>query len=435
MRRLTLGMSIAAALLVVMSLTAWAYEPAVHDFGGRTVVFAGHNQGMPPVGSPAWDRLQEAQERFNVKVEFRFISQEEVLAQALTAVVAGDPTYDLIQVRSADYVALATQGALIPLDEVMPQEYWESLPAPHQGRFGFKEARMIGGHTYGVPLPFGDYIGVSLIAWNPRLFANAGLASLYDLTYSGEWTWDVAREYAAKLTADTNGDGVADRWGFAGMFPTHSMHNTLLPVLATNNVELTKEVDGRVVLSLDENGKTSTMIDIIRKIGAEDRSVRPDAWNFDAFTNGQVGMFVAPLWAMESTKNENFLQGISLLPKGPEATDYTMAVPSLNQMVVPASTDEDPRALIDLWTAIYPPELIDEDVEARMTAAEDEDGFMTMYTAFTEFSLFSPYAGVLNGPNFYDPMQDVIDGKLSPAEGIAQVAPLIQAAIDDLLKQ
>jgi len=435
MRTLRLGMIVAMALVLSMSFAAWAYyEPGDHDFGGRTVVFVGHNQQAPREGTATWDRLQAAQERYNVKVEFRFVSQEEILAHALAAIVAGDSTYDLIQVRSADYVALATQGALIPLDDVMPAEFWESLPAPHQGRAGFREARMINGKSYGVPLPFGDYINVSLIAWNPRLFANAGLTSLYDLTASGSWTWDVAREYAAKLTADTDGDGIIDRHGFAGMFPTHSMHNTLLPVLATNNVELTKEVDGRVVFNLDENGKTSTMIDIIRRI-AEDRSVRPDAWNFDAFKNQYVGMFVTPLWALDSTKNQNFLQGISLLPMGPEATGYTMSVSSLNQMVVPVSTDEDPRALIDLWISIYPPDLIDEDVEYRLSTAEDEEGFINLYQAITDYSLFSPYTGVLSASNFWDPMQDVIDGKMSPAEGIAQVAPLIQAALDDLLRQ
>ena len=226
MRTLRLGsMVVAVALVLSMSFAAWAYEPTVHDFGGRTVVFVGHNQSMPPEGSPTWDRLQAAQELYNVKVEFEFVSQEDILAHALAAIVAGDSRYDMIQVRSADYVALASQGALIPLDTVMPEEYWESLPGPHQGRAGFKEARMVGGHTYGVPLSFGDYIVVSLIAWNPNLFADAGLPSLYDLTYAGEWTWDVAREFAAKLTADTDGDGVVDRYGFADVPHTqHAQH-------------------------------------------------------------------------------------------------------------------------------------------------------------------------------------------------------------------
>lgn len=426
----------ALALVTSMSLAVWAYEPQIHDFGGRTVTIVGHNIGEPPIeGSPAWDRMMAAQELFNVKLEYRYIHQDVLLESVMAAILAGDPTFDLIQVRMQDYVPLISQGALIPLDNVMPQEYWDSLPEPHQGRAGFREARTLRGQSYGLPAPFGDYIGVHLIAWNPELFADVGLPNLYDLQSAGEWTWDVARDFAVKLSADTDGDGIYDRHGFAGMFPSHSMHNTLLPALATNEVQLTKEVDGKVIFAMDEGGKASRIIDIVREIVLQDRTVRPDAWNFDAFKNRHVGMFVAPLWALESTKNENFFQGIALLPKGPDAADYTMAVPGLNQIVIPVTTDEDPRALADLWTFLFPPELIDEDIESRMMSAEDEEGFMTLMRAFTDYTLFSPYAGVLNNSNFWHPMQQVIDGNASPAEGIAQVTPLIQAALDDLLGQ
>ena len=87
------------------------------------------------------------------------------------------------------------------------------------------------------------------------MFKEAGLPSLYDLIESGEWTWEKMREIAAALVADTDGDGQIDRYGVGGMFPNHSPWNTLVPVLATNEVQLTAEVNGRVVFDLDAGGK------------------------------------------------------------------------------------------------------------------------------------------------------------------------------------
>jgi len=434
--------SIASAVVIlsVMFLVAGlavAYEPDEHDLGGRTVTFAGHNMHyheMMPEGSPTWDRVKAAEEQHNFSLELRFIDGNSVLESVVAAGLAGDDTIDLVQLSLRDYVALATQGALVPLGDILG-DYWENLPPAHQGRDGARELFTVGGEVYAVPIYFGSYQDIMLIAWNPVLFEDAGLPSLYDLINAGEWTWEKAREIGAQLTRDTDGDGAIDQYGFAGMFPSHSMSNTLLATLATNNVTLTKEVEGKTVVAIDDGGRASAILNIVRQIAFEDGSVHPDPWNFDNFKNGKVAMFFAPLWSLYHTKNENFPQGIAFLPKGPDADDYTVGIANTSLMAVPVTTNEDPKAVIDLWTAIHPPELIDGDVDFRLSLSEDEEGFYIMLQAVTGYSLLSPYVGILNEQNFFSHMWDAVTGAVSPAEAIAAMSPMIQARLDDLLGQ
>jgi len=251
-KRLFGVLSVVVCLVLLSSGMAFAIE---YDFGGRTVVFAGQNLTPPPEGSQAYDNWKAAEEQFNVKIEFRKVDQGQIVDTIMAAVLADNPTIDIVQTASNSYAPLVARGALRPVGHLLPDEYWESIPEPLQGRVGFKESRTILGECYGLPMSFGDYIMVHVIAWNKDMFKEAGLPSLYDLIESGEWTWEKMREIAAALVADTDGDGQIDRYGVGGMFPNHSPWNTLVPVLATNDVQLTAEVNGRVVFDLDAGGK------------------------------------------------------------------------------------------------------------------------------------------------------------------------------------
>ncbi|MGB3983722.1 MAG: extracellular solute-binding protein [Bacillota bacterium] len=408
---------------------------ADYDFGGRTVVFAGMNMTPPPEGSPYYDAWKAAEEEFNAKIEFRKIDSGQIVDTIMAAVLAGDPTIDIVQTDSGSYAPLVTRGALRPIGHLLPDEYWESIPEPLQGRAGFKESRTILGQCYGLPMSFGDYIVVQVIGWNKDMFEREGLPSLYDLVESGEWTWEKMREIAAALTADTDGDGQIDRYGVGGMFPNHSPQNTLLPVLATNGVEMTRVVDGKVVFDLDAGGKASAVLEYVRQMIVFDKSVDPAGWNFAQFHNEKVGMYVAPFWATDSLASESFTFGVVLMPKGPDADDYTMNVTTLNQVCIPVSSDEDTEALIALWNAYNQADLVWEDVNSRLSFAQDAESYELMMRCMTDWELFSPYVGALNNQNFWYPMTEFTSGRRTAAEIIAEITPSVQAVLDDMLGQ
>lgn len=408
---------------------------AEYDFGGRTVVFAGANFDPPREGSFVYDRKIAVEEEFNVKIEFRQVSGDVIADVVMAAVLAGDPTLDIVQTDSTSYAPLVLRGALRPIGDLLPDEYWESIPEPYQGREGFKESRTIQGQCYALPMSFGDYINVQVIAWNKDMFEAEGLPSLYDLVESGEWTWDKMREIAAALTADTDGDGQIDRYGIGGMFPSHSPKNTLLAALASNEVEMTRVVDGKVIFDLDQGGKASAVLDYARQMSVFDKSVDPAGWNHSQFLNGKVGMYVSPLWATDSYANESFEFGIVPMPKGPDATDYAMSVYSANQVSVVTTSDEDTEALIALWNAYNQPDLVWEDVDYRLSHAQDAESYELLMRCITDWKLFSPYIGALNNENFWFPMEQFTSGRRTAAEMIAEVTPAVQATLDDLLGQ
>lgn len=432
-KRLFGVLSVVVCLVLLSSGMAFAIE---YDFGGRTVVFAGQNLTPPPEGSQAYDNWKAAEEQFNVKIEFRKVDQGQIVDTIMAAVLADNPTIDIVQTASNSYAPLVARGALRPVGDLLPDKYWESIPEPLQGRVGFKESRTILGECYGLPMSFGDHIMVHVIAWNKDMFKEAGLPSLYDLIESGEWTWEKMREIAAALVADTDGDGQIDRYGVGGMFPNHSPWNTLVPVLATNDVQLTAEVNGRVVFDLDAGGKASTVLDYVRQMTVFDKSVDLAGWNHAQYLNEKVGMYVVPLWANDGlARDAEFETGVVPMPKGPDATDYTMSVSSITQVCIPVSSDEDTEALIALWNAYNQPDLVWDDVNSRVSAARDQESYDLLMRCIIDWELFSPYTGALNNQNFWFPMGEFTSGRRTAAEVIAETTPAVQAALDDLLGQ
>ncbi len=418
---LVLGLSVASA--------------AKYDFGGRTVVIAGQNMEPPREGSPNYDSWKAVEEKFNVKIEFRFLDQDQTLDTIMAAVLAGDPTIDIVQTNTTSYAPLVARGALHPIGDLVPDEVWAEYPEPLQGRHGFKESRSIHGQCYALPMSFGDYISVHVVAWNKDMFEREGLPSLYDLVESGEWTWEKMREIAAALTADTDGDGQIDRFGVGGMFPNHSPWNTLMPVLATNDVQLTRVDGDKVVFDLDAGGKASAVLEYVRQMTVFDKSADPAGWNHSQFHNEKVGMYVVPLWATDGLASETFSFGVVPLPKGPDASDYTMAVGIVSQVCFPVSSDEDTEALIALWNAYNQPDLIWNDVDYRVSVAQDMETYELLMRCITDWELFSPYAGALNSENFWYPMGEFTSGRRTAAEVIAETTPAVQATLDDLLGQ
>ncbi|MGB4164641.1 MAG: hypothetical protein WBK72_09380, partial [Bacillota bacterium] len=107
---LVLGLSVASA--------------AKYDFGGRTVVIAGQNMEPPREGSPNYDSWKAVEEEFNVKIEFRFLDQDQTLDTIMAAVLAGDPTIDIVQTNTTSYAPLVARGALHPIGDLVPDEVW-----------------------------------------------------------------------------------------------------------------------------------------------------------------------------------------------------------------------------------------------------------------------------------------------------------------------
>src|SRR5690554_5746367 len=126
MKRLIVVLTLLA--VAVMSISAMAAE---YDLGGRTIKIAGHAaDGMRDyfTDGAGRGRVEMVEEAFNVKIEFVQIDWDGAEHRILTSIIAGDPVGDLLYISNRWLPLLAGNGAVLPLDDVLTEEYYASLP-------------------------------------------------------------------------------------------------------------------------------------------------------------------------------------------------------------------------------------------------------------------------------------------------------------------
>lgn len=135
--KLSLVMVICAVLMISSAVSAYTPRPGVLspeevDFGGETVTimirdvdWVIHNGGKP-----LDERVREAEELFNVKIETATFGWFD---QVMARIMAGDSTYDIFRFNHrSGYFPLVSAGMLYPVGSILPDEYYESLPRADQ---------------------------------------------------------------------------------------------------------------------------------------------------------------------------------------------------------------------------------------------------------------------------------------------------------------
>lgn len=153
---------------------------------------------------PVDDAFDEIVERFNeeyagqYEVDLNYAAATpEVIDRALLEKATGSPPDLLYQVYTLDMVMTGLAADLTPYIERDRAWVDDFLPAA----LGSYE---LNGKIYGLPLGVYATYGV---AYNPDAIAESGLGRPED-----GWNWDEFVDYSKRLTRDTSGDGVPDRW-------------------------------------------------------------------------------------------------------------------------------------------------------------------------------------------------------------------------------
>lgn len=423
--------------LVCLMVFAVTGSGLAYDFGGRTIIYADWDDRTPPEGSADYERLLEAEEKYNVNFEYGVIPVETMVEQVLAGVLGGEAPMHLLAVQSWNYhyVPLAVQGALQPLDQVLPEDYFDSLPAAIQGRDGLRSALDILGHTYGTIGLSYPYETAIVMVWNKDLFEREGFPSLYDLIDEGEWTWEKLEEIAIKATRDTDGDGQVDQWGVGGVIGDPGQF--AMPALATNNVYPTAVVDGKVKVTLNDP-RTFEILDVLYRLWSVHQAVAPGPWHDPSpFNQGKVAMYFVPFWMQQLFDRNSVDWGLAYLPKGSAADDYVFPLYGLPVLVVP-KTSEDPEALLALFADIYPEERLQDIMDAwAANQYADRESYAMFYEMVENWVNPTPWQAVFQGDDWKwtNLIWQIMGGVKSSATAIAEYEPVIQSALDDLLGQ
>ncbi|GEM85915.1 ABC transporter substrate-binding protein [Meiothermus granaticius] len=129
----------------------------------RTLEFVTTNlQTFADFFNPLMERFQKANPGLSLK--WTDLPQNAIQQKILAGVATGNPP-DAVQMNSDQILVLAQQGALLPLNELLPPETFKLYQKPSLEAFTFE------GKIYGLP----DYASTRIVAFNTEILRKAGL--------------------------------------------------------------------------------------------------------------------------------------------------------------------------------------------------------------------------------------------------------------------
>lgn len=147
-----------------------------------------------------------------------------------------------------------------------------------------------------------------VVYYNTALFKKAGIDPP-----SASWTWDDFKTIARKLTADTNGDGKPDQYGFT--WASNEIFPGIMPWVANANGNLTSADVCKPTVDTPEVAKAVSYLEDMIKSGIAPAPM-PMSDVFTRFQNGQIAMFGAGRWPIATLLPKFTDFDIQLYPRG-----------------------------------------------------------------------------------------------------------------------
>ena len=295
------------------------------------------------------DNVRAVEEKYNVKIEFVNLTWEGVQESISTSILAGHPDCDIYEADLTFGIPAALSGYATDLSQVLPADadLLTDQNIFYQVNSGTDAVYLFAAQSAEVALS-----NVYALCFNKTMLDEAGLEDPRDLYDRGEWTWDKWREYLAKLTVDSDGDGVTDVYGFGSRWD-FLVYNLLMSngtVIAGGPTEN---------LSSSEVGE---VLDFIYNLYNVDHYARP--WNADDFNDnqnayyeGKVACWITAAWIAASNGNNDSLLDFETIwcpwpvgPSGNQETNKGKNASSGNAYFIPTGV-EDPAFVYEVFEA------------------------------------------------------------------------------------
>lgn len=293
------------------------------------------------------------QETYNFTIKQVAISDwgstpEDFLNYATTG---GDENYVFVLRPGSELVAAMNSGLMYDLATLdcldFSKDKWKN---------GVIDLMEKDGHIYGMSGESVEPKGG--MYFNKRLLKEAGIdpESIYKLQEDGEWTWEKFEEICKQVQADTDNDGVIDRYAMVNFGSTFYGE-----AVASNNGNFIGKDENGYYNALETEETMNALNWALDMLSTYDYPQPEDSeWNYwqEAFVSG-CGAFIAgetyQAGSDWSEMEDDF--GFVCFPKGPKASDYTNIIGN-NPCCIPACYDADKAWKIafayDLYTEPIP---------------------------------------------------------------------------------
>lgn len=248
-----------------------------------------------------WIKPFEAQHP-DIAINYSYTSFSEFWNKLPTLIAAGEAP-DLIHMSVAYVYDYAKAGLLQNLQpwfnrDLDPDDYFMQPAA------AVRYPSITSGDLYAIPFGFVE----TVLYYNRDLFDPAGVP--YP---SEDWNWQgTVLEAARKLTADTNGDGIADRWGFDSNYG-YSLIDSIIH--AWGGATLSDDYQRVLLDQPPAAAGVQYLVDTIWK-----QRVAPPLNLRDQFSfkSGKMGMYVETTFPItELRSGAKFDWNVAMMPSGP----------------------------------------------------------------------------------------------------------------------
>ena len=453
MKKLSLVVLILMGLLIAVPAAAW--HGPVFNFEGETITIYHWRGEMGERFSEGEDLAQKlwVEDAFNVKIEFAIPGVHMDFLQTLqTHVVAGESPAAIFVGQNQWMYMAAAQGLLLSLDDVLTPDYYDSLaPLTRNIASGYVFADRI----YGAADTLGAQLEIPAVIWNKTKFEEQGLPSLYELYDDGLWTWEKFKELAIGATRDTTDDGLMDQYGVETRWgtPVASGFWQAVYMWAVNNGgDLTRSIDGRETFVFDEPEVVEAFEFWLELADAQ---AVGGSWG-PGFAAGEsiMAFNILCFCMLDQLLDRGEEWGAVPLPVGPSGTE-PVPINRLDTALMLPITTSNPAAKIELVSALYRTTNSYRDVQEwqdQLVADWAVEGYRSLIPdwanpprdrrtveVFEWLNLNAIQATywelIQNAPGFMDTMQAIFAREVSPAVGLAEIAPVVQQYIDEMIGQ
>lgn len=436
-----IGFFIVTFLLVaVWSPDVLAFDP-VEDFGdvdfnGETVTYVGYYNPFKEndifnEGGMFPGRLEEAKEKFNIG-EIEFLEMPwgaELVEGQMARLMSGDSKYDFWMATVGDMWSMAAEGAFYPVSDILPDEYYESMPQDIQTMF---ENIEIGGTSYAFGLQNDHFDNIEYVVWNRDLFAREGLTPLDELYKAGEWDWEAFEEIALKAQKDTDDDGEIEQLGISNLndwIHIKANDGDIVEVNEKGNYEFVLPDDDSALYALEKTYEWTSELEF-----------GGDEWDLPEFRNGNSAMAIIQSWMFDNLEDMEDDWGLVPFPRGPDADEYKYPVVAFDSTYLPANV-EDPEAMVALHTFLWHPDEYKEIRESEISQqAPDKVSYEVMQEA-SEKGAESTFllVDIVGWWDYDQSLRETLDLIIAegetPSTALKEIRPEVQAQIDDKLNQ
>jgi len=354
-----------AAMMLLACCSALAEYPEKVDgidFEGKTVLILDYWSGD---GARAENPTEEQQaqydyrdwinETYNVNASQKQGGDWGTCAQEMMDYVSNpDDTLRLYIIEPGKVGTLVANGYAAPITDKYTDLNADTWNAAE------RDFMTVGGQLYG--LYKGNSEPRGCLYFNKRVLEEAGIDwnTIYDAQKDGTWTWAMFEELLAKITRDTDNDGVNDIYGLIGSRDDMEVCS----VFSNGGSFFDFDADGKIVPSMDSDATKSALTwatDTWTKYGAPTPEGANWDWYKDAWKQGYTGFYMYQTYGGFNDNSEmadmKDAWGCVAFPV-PNAGDTYITVVSDNITMIPKCYDEDTVAklafLYDLWSAPTP---------------------------------------------------------------------------------